>query len=142
MVQTIWLESALAQGMAGADTNADHFAAYRLDRHGNPTGDPRRFPYDLSGTADHRDAQIRHALTQLLYWTKQAGVNAIGMENPDFAAEKTREKHGRKKRFRQLVSGMGVVTLSAVSSADDASGRARARSNPPFMPWRTGRWCR
>ncbi|WP_406418808.1 hypothetical protein [Streptomyces sp. NBC_00842] len=38
------------------DTNADHFAAYLLDRHGDPVGDPHRFPYDLSGSAGHRDA--------------------------------------------------------------------------------------
>ncbi|MFB6679844.1 hypothetical protein ACFCWG_47195, partial [Streptomyces sp. NPDC056390] len=95
------------------DTNADHFAAYRLDRHGNPVGDPRRFPYDLSGTADHRDAQIRHALTRLLHWTKQSGAQAIGIENLDFAAEKTREKHGCKKRFRQLISGIPTGKLKA-----------------------------
>ncbi|MEU6541530.1 IS200/IS605 family accessory protein TnpB-related protein [Streptomyces sp. NPDC047000] len=113
VVQTIPLEAARAEGMVGVDTNADHFAAYRLDRHGNPMGDPRRFHYDLSGTADHRDAQIRHALTQLLYWTKQAGANAVGIENLDFDAEKTREKHGRKKRFRQLISGMPTGRLKA-----------------------------
>ena len=112
-VQTIPLETARARGMVGVDTNADHFAAYRLDRHGNPVGDPRRFPYDLSGTADHRDAQIRHALTRLLHWTKQTGAQAIGIENLGFAAEKTREKHGRKKRFRQLISGMPTGKLKA-----------------------------
>ncbi|MFE5110314.1 IS200/IS605 family accessory protein TnpB-related protein [Streptomyces sp. NPDC056663] len=112
-VQTIPLETARARGLVGVDTNADHFAAYRLDRHGNPVGDPRRFGYDLSGTADHRDAQIRHALTRLLNWTKQTGAQAIGIENLDFSAEKTREKHGRKKRFRQLISGMPTGKLKA-----------------------------
>ncbi|MFF2411412.1 IS200/IS605 family accessory protein TnpB-related protein [Streptomyces sp. NPDC058092] len=113
VVQTMPPATACAKGMVGVDTNADHFAAYRLDRHGNPVGDPRRFPYDLSGTADHRDAQIRHALTRLLHWTKQTGAQAIGIENLDFAAEKTREKHGRKKRFRQLISGMPTGKLKA-----------------------------
>ncbi|WP_329453631.1 IS200/IS605 family accessory protein TnpB-related protein (plasmid) [Streptomyces sp. NBC_01724] len=113
VVQTMPLETARARGMVGVDTNADHFAAYRLDRHGNPVGAPRRFGYDLSGTADHRDAQIRHALTRLLNWTKQTGAQAIGIENLDFAAEKTREKHGRKKRFRQLISGMPTGKLKA-----------------------------
>ncbi|MFF3356770.1 IS200/IS605 family accessory protein TnpB-related protein [Streptomyces sp. NPDC002917] len=112
-VQTMPLETARARGMVGVDTNAGHFAAYRLDRHGNPVGDPRRFGYDLSGTAGHRDAQIRHALTRLLNWTKQTGAQAIGIENLDFAAEKTREKHGRKKRFRQLISGMPTGKLKA-----------------------------
>ncbi|MFF1592898.1 IS200/IS605 family accessory protein TnpB-related protein [Streptomyces sp. NPDC058286] len=113
VVQTIGLESARAAGMIGVDTNADHFAAYRLDRHGNPVGDPHRFFYDLSGTADHRDAQIRHAITRVLHWAKGCGVAAIGIEDLDFTAEKTREKHGRRKRFRQLISGIPTGKLKA-----------------------------
>ncbi|WP_326791886.1 IS200/IS605 family accessory protein TnpB-related protein [Streptomyces sp. NBC_00841] len=113
VVQTMPLETARARGMIGVDTNADHFAAYLLDRHGNPVGDPHRFPYDLSGTAAHRDAQLRHALTRLINWAKQAGVAAIGIEDLDFTAEKTREKHGRRKRFRQLISGMPTGKLQA-----------------------------
>ncbi|MCX4796812.1 IS200/IS605 family accessory protein TnpB-related protein [Streptomyces sp. NBC_01242] len=112
-VKTIPLETARARGMIGVDTNADHFAAYHLDPHGNPIGNPHRFGYDLSGTTTHRDAQIRHALTQLLHWAKQAGVAAIAIEDLDFATEKTREKHGRKKRFRQLISGIPTGKLKA-----------------------------
>jgi len=112
-VRTIPLQTARAGGMVGVDTNADHFAAYRLDACGNPTGDPLRFPYDLSGSADHRDAQIRHAITQLLHWAGDCGVKAIGIENLDFAQDKTREKHGRNKRFRQLISGFPTGDLRA-----------------------------
>ncbi|WP_329450722.1 transposase [Streptomyces sp. NBC_01724] len=113
VIPTIPLETARARGMIGVDTNADHFAAYRLDRHGNPIGGPRRFFYDLSGTADHRDAQIRHALTRLINWAGRVGVAAIGIEDLDFTAEKTREKHGRRKRFRQLISGIPTGKLKA-----------------------------
>ncbi|WP_436847054.1 IS200/IS605 family accessory protein TnpB-related protein [Streptomyces atratus] len=113
VVKTIPLETARARGMIGVDTNADHFAAYHLDRHGNPVGDPHRFPYDLSGTADHRDAQIRHALTRLINWAVRAGIAAIGIEDLDFTPEKTREKHGRKKRFRQLISGIPTGKFKA-----------------------------
>ncbi|MFC9394501.1 IS200/IS605 family accessory protein TnpB-related protein [Streptomyces sp. NPDC057027] len=113
VARTIPLETARAKGMVGVDTNADHFAAYRLDTHGNPVGEPIRFPYDLSGSADHRDAQIRHALTRLLHWAKGCGVAAIAIEDLDFTAEKTREKHGRRKRFRQLISGMPTGKLKA-----------------------------
>ncbi|WKX09347.1 transposase [Streptomyces sp. NL15-2K] len=113
VVKTVPLDTARADGMVGVDTNADHFAAYQLDRNGNPTGDPRRFFFDLSGTADHRDAQIRHAISRLLHWTKRCGVKAIGIENLDFTAEKTREKHGHRKRFRQLISGMPTGKLKA-----------------------------
>ncbi|MFB6783088.1 IS200/IS605 family accessory protein TnpB-related protein [Streptomyces sp. NPDC056352] len=112
-VKTVPLETARARGMIGVDTNADHFAAYRLDRHGNPVGGPHRFGYDLSGSAGHRDAQIRHALTRLINWAKSVGVAAIGIEDLDFAPEKTREKHGRRKRFRQLVSGIPTGKLKA-----------------------------
>lgn len=99
--------------MIGVDTNTDHFAAYRLDVHGNPMGEPSRFFYDLSGTANHRDAQIRHAITQVLHWAKQVDVAAIAIEDLDFTAEKTREKHGRKRRFRQLISGIPTGKLKA-----------------------------
>ncbi|WP_406468980.1 IS200/IS605 family accessory protein TnpB-related protein [Streptomyces sp. NBC_01594] len=113
LVQTIPLETARARGMIGVDTNADHFAAYRLDRHGNPVGEPHRFGYDLSGSAGHRDAQIRHALTRLINWARRVGVAAIGIEDLDFTPEKTREKHGRRKRFRQLISGIPTGKLKA-----------------------------
>ncbi|MFE4920386.1 IS200/IS605 family accessory protein TnpB-related protein [Streptomyces sp. NPDC056661] len=112
-IQTIPLETARARGMIGVDTNADHFAAYHLDQHGNPVGDPHRFGYDLSGTTTHRDAQIRHALTRLINWAVRVGVGAIGIEDLDFTAEKTREKHGGRKRFRQLISGMPTGKLKA-----------------------------
>jgi hypothetical protein len=65
---------ARANGMIGVDTNADHFAAYLLDRYGNPAEDPQRFSYGLSGSADHRDAQIRHSITRLLHWAKPDGT--------------------------------------------------------------------
>lgn len=113
VVDMIPRAAARAQGVVGVDTNADHFAAYRLDAHGNPVGEPKRFLYALSGTAGHRDAQIRHALTRLLHWTKSVGVKAIAIEDLDFTAEKTREKHGCRKRFRQLISGIPTGKLKA-----------------------------
>jgi IS605 OrfB family transposase len=92
--------------------NADHLAAWRLDEQGNPVGEPRRFDYQLTGTAGHRDAQVRHALIRLLHWTARHGL-ALAIEDLDFAAEKTREKHGRRKRFRKLISGMPTARLRA-----------------------------
>ncbi|MFJ8623535.1 IS200/IS605 family accessory protein TnpB-related protein [Kitasatospora sp. NPDC093550] len=107
------LDTLRARGVIGVDMNADHLAAWRLDEHGNPVGQPRRFDYDLTGTATHRDAQLRHALTRLLHWARATGVQAIGIEDLDFTDSKTREKHGRKKRFRQLVSGIPTGKLRA-----------------------------
>ncbi|TVZ95109.1 hypothetical protein FB157_104214 [Streptomyces sp. BK340] len=63
-VQTVPLAAARANGLVGVDTNADHLAAWRLDEHGNPVGEPRRCGYDLTGTAQHRDAQARHCASR------------------------------------------------------------------------------
>ncbi|WP_284579601.1 transposase [Streptomyces sp. 2P-4] len=142
VVKTVPLDTARAHGMVGVDTNADHFAAYRLDRHGNPVGDPRRFHYDLTGTAGHRDAQVRHAITRLLHWTKRCGATAIGLENLDFTAEKTREKHGRRKRFRQLISGIPTGKLKArlVSMAAE-QGLAIVAVDPAYTSmWGDQHW--
>lgn len=53
---------------------------------------------------------MRHALVRLLHWAQRHRL-AIAIEDLDFQAEKTREKHGRRKRFRRLVSGMPVSRL-------------------------------
>ncbi|MGW1620455.1 IS200/IS605 family accessory protein TnpB-related protein [Streptomyces sp. NPDC002172] len=111
-VQTLPLDASRARGVVGVDTNADHLAAWRLDLHGNPVGEPLRFAYDLTGTAGHRDAQVRHALIRLLHWAHRHGL-AIAIEDLDFHGEKTREKHGRRKRFRKLISGMPVARMRA-----------------------------
>ncbi|WP_344454904.1 IS200/IS605 family accessory protein TnpB-related protein [Actinocorallia aurantiaca] len=110
-VRILPLEAARAAGMVAVDTNADHLAAWRLDVHGNPIGRPERFDYDLSGASEHRDAQLRHALTRLLHWTCRTGAKAIAVEDLDFAEAKTREKHGRNRRFRQLISGIPTSRL-------------------------------
>ncbi|MFI9843220.1 IS200/IS605 family accessory protein TnpB-related protein, partial [Nonomuraea sp. NPDC051941] len=131
------MAAALAHGVIGVDTNADHLAAWRLDAHGNPIGNPRRFAYDLSGSADHRDAQVRHALTQLLHWARTCGVNAIAIEDLDFRTEKTREKHGRRKRFRKLISDMLTSKLRArLTSMADQTGIAIIAADPAY----TSRW--
>ncbi len=134
-VKTIPIEAALAHGVIGVDTNADHFAAYELDVHGNPVGDPHRFSYDLTGTAGHRDAQIRHALTRLLHWARQRGVNAIAIENLDFAAEKTREKHGRRKRFRQPGPRTRSVRAGRGANAEDQNAQHRSGRSTEHGSW-------
>ncbi|MEU3932794.1 IS200/IS605 family accessory protein TnpB-related protein [Streptomyces sp. NPDC029044] len=111
-VKTVPLATARTRGLVGVDTNADHLAAWRLDPHGNPVGQPLRFDYDLSGTAAHRDAQLRHALIRLLHFARRHGL-AIAVEDLAFTAEKTREKHGRRKGFRKLISGMPTARLRA-----------------------------
>ncbi len=134
--------AALAHGVIGVDMNADHLAAWRLDTHGNPIGQPRRFPFDLSGTAEHRDAQVRHALTRLLHWARACGVKAIAVEDLDFTADKTREKHGRKRRFRQLISGMPTGRLRArLTSMTDQTGIAVIAVDPAYTSkWGAQHW--
>ncbi|MEU6138968.1 IS200/IS605 family accessory protein TnpB-related protein [Streptomyces sp. NPDC047081] len=107
------LEAALSRGVVAVDMNDDHLAAWHLDVHGNPVGEPRRFFYDLSGGASHRDAQIRHALTRLLHHTRRTGVAAIALENLDFTESTSRERHGRNKRFRRLVCRFPTARLKA-----------------------------
>ncbi len=135
--QTIPMQAALAHGVIGVDMNDDHLAAWHLDRHGNPVGEPRRFHYDLSGTADHRDAQIRHTLTRLLHWARDRGATAIAIENLDFAQEKTREKHGRRTQFRRLLSRFPTARLRArLVSMATAHGVAVIAVDPAY----TSRW--
>ncbi|MFE6802780.1 IS200/IS605 family accessory protein TnpB-related protein [Streptomyces sp. NPDC057681] len=112
-VPVLPLKAALARGVVGVDMNDDHLAAWHLDTHGNPVGEPRRFFYDLSGTAAHRDAQIRHALTRLLHHARRCGAAAIAIEDLDFTDGKSREKHGRNKRFRRLISRFPTAKLKA-----------------------------
>ncbi len=134
--QVPW-EAALAHGVIGVDANADHLAAWRLDTHGNPTGNPRRFEFDLSGNSQHRDAQVRHALSRLLRWATTHGVRAIAVEDLDFAREKTREKHGRRKKFRRLISGFPTARLrSRLTSMAHSLGVAVIAVDPAY----TSRW--
>ncbi|WP_235989620.1 transposase, partial [Streptomyces ureilyticus] len=107
------LDAALARGVVGVDMNDDHLAAWHLDVHGNPVGEPQRFFYDLSGSAEHRDAQIRHALSRLLHYTQRCGAAAIAIEDLNFTDGTSREKHGRNKGFRRLLSRFPTARLKA-----------------------------
>ncbi|WP_181803622.1 IS200/IS605 family accessory protein TnpB-related protein [Streptomyces shenzhenensis] len=111
-VRTVPMAQARAGGLTAVDMNADHLAAWRLDVHGNPIGDPRRFDFELTGTNQDRDAQIRHALIRLLHFAERHGLT-IAIEDLDFQQEKTREKNGGRKRFRKLISSMPVARLRA-----------------------------
>jgi IS605 OrfB family transposase len=131
------LAAALAAGCVGVDTNDGHLAAWRLDACGNPVGAPRRFGYDLSGTAAHRDAQIRHALTRLLHWARRCGAAALVVEDLDFTTSKTREKHGRNRRFRQVISRFPTGRLRArLTSMAAETGVAIVAADPAY----TSRW--
>ncbi|MER6149490.1 IS200/IS605 family accessory protein TnpB-related protein [Streptomyces hirsutus] len=142
VLQPVPLAAVLAGGVIGVDMHADHLAAWRLDVHGNPTGSPRRFSYDLTGTAGHRDAQLRHALTRLLHWARTCGVRAIAVEDLDFTTERTREKHGRNRRFRRLISGLPTGRLRArLVSMADAMGLTVIAVDPAYTSkWGAQHW--
>ncbi|MCY0936731.1 transposase [Streptomyces sp. H34-S4] len=136
------LEKLQSGEIIGVDMNADHLAAWHLDTHGNPVGEPRRFDYNLTGTAGHRDAQLRHALTRLLHWAGATGVRAIAVEDLDFTDSKTREKHGRKRRFRQLMSGIPTGKLKArlLSMSTEAGIRVIAVDPAYTSMWGGQHW--
>lgn len=116
----------------GVDLNADHLAAWIVDEHGNPTGAPRSIPFDLTGPASRRDAQIRHAISRLLHWACRMGADTIAVEDLNFDDARTvgRETMGRGrhgKQFRRTVAGIrnrlagmthrAVINLIAVNPA-------------------------
>ncbi|MFE1298787.1 IS200/IS605 family accessory protein TnpB-related protein [Streptomyces sp. NPDC058731] len=136
------LRAVLARGVLAVDMNDDHLAAWHLDAHGNPVGAPRRYVYDLSGGASHRDAQIRHALTRLLHHARRCGVGAVAIEDLDFADGTSREQHGRSKQFRRLVSRFPTAGLRGrlVSMAADR-GFAIVAVDPAYTSqWGARHW--
>ncbi|WP_459960533.1 hypothetical protein, partial [Mycobacterium avium] len=92
--------------VVGVDLNDGHLALRRLDTHGNPVGAPSRINIDATGPSARRDAQVRHAITQLLRYTRRYGISTIAVEDLNFADARTtgRETMGRGargKRFRK-----------------------------------------
>jgi IS605 OrfB family transposase len=94
------------------DLNADHLALSRLNPDGNPVGAPVHIPLELKGLpAGARDARIRQAITHVLEHAQRFGAVAVVVEELGFEQEKTREKHGRKKTFRALISGFPTLAF-------------------------------
>jgi IS605 OrfB family transposase len=102
--------------VVGVDLNDGHLALRRLDEHGNPVGRPERIDVDLSGSSARRDAQVRHAITRLIRYTRRHGVDTIAVEDLDFADARTtgRETMGRGqrgRRFRKSVAGIPTAVF-------------------------------
>jgi hypothetical protein len=99
------LRQARFGGLVGVDLNADHLAAARLDAAGNPIGRPVRIPLELDGlSTTMRDARLRAAITALLAFARATGARAVAVEELGFTGDTSREKHGRNRRFRRLLS--------------------------------------
>ncbi|MFG6191479.1 hypothetical protein [Nonomuraea sp. JJY05] len=69
-------------------------------------------------------------------------MKAVAIEDLDFQGEKTREKHGRRKQFRQLISSLPTARLRArLISMAGAAGIAIVAVDPAYTSkWGTQRW--
>jgi IS605 OrfB family transposase len=104
-------EVCAAGPVVGVDLNEGHLAVRHLDAHGNPVGTPARIEFGLTGSTARRDAQVRHAITRLIRYTRRHHVAAIAVEDLNFADARAagRETMGRGKRgkrFRKTVAGI------------------------------------
>lgn len=114
-VEPLTLQQARLGGLLAVDLNADHLAVALLDQDGNPKGQPHRIELDLKDEtgrklpASLRDARLRDAISQVLRLAQAAGVRTVAIEDLGFTGETTREKHGRKKQFRKMLSGFPTL---------------------------------
>jgi hypothetical protein len=102
--------------VVGVDLNDGHLAVRRLDAHGNPVGQPHRIDIDLTGPSTRRDAQVRQAITCLIHYTRRYGLDAIAVEDLDFADARTMGREtmgggGQGKRFRKTVAGLPTAAF-------------------------------
>lgn len=133
--------------IVGVDLNDGHRAVRRLDEHGNPVGRPHRIDIDLTGSSTRRDAQVRHAITCLIHYTRRHCVTAIAVEDLDFAEARTtgRETMGRGrrgKRFRKTVAGIPTTVFRNRLSAQAQRHRIRLYAvNPAYSSvWGDQHW--
>ena len=105
----------LSGGVLGVDLNADHLAAWVLERDGNPRSRPGTLPLAQEGLpASTRDGRLRAAISALIGLARGAGVGAIAVENLDFQAARQsgRETMGRGRRgrvWRRKVAGLSTA---------------------------------
>jgi hypothetical protein len=124
--------------VVGVDLNDGHLAVRRLDTHGNPTGAADRIDIDLTGSASRRDAQVRHAITELLHYTRRHHITAIAVEDLDFAdarmtGRETMGRGARGKRFRRTVSGIPTAVFrNRLTGMAAAAGAELFAVNPAY----------
>jgi IS605 OrfB family transposase len=135
--------------VVGVDLNDGHLAVRRLDPRGNPAGRPERIEFDLAGGAARRDAHVRHAITRLIHYTKQHHIDAIAVEDLDFADARAvgRETMGRGwrgRRFRRTVAGIPTsVFRRQLTAQAHRHGIALWAVNPAYTSaWGDQHWRR
>jgi IS605 OrfB family transposase len=124
--------------VVGVDLNDGHLALRRLDAHGNPVGAAKRIDIDLSGSSARRDAQVRHAITRLIHYTRRHRIDTIVVEDLDFADARTvgRETMGRGRRgrrFRRTVAGIPTAVFrNRLAAQAAAAGITLFAVNPAY----------
>jgi hypothetical protein len=133
--------------VVGVDLNDGHLALRRLDTHGNPVGAPKRIDLDLTGSSARRDAQVRHAITNLIHYTRRHGIDTLAVEDLDFADARTtgRETMGRGqrgKRFRKTVAGIPTAVFRhRLSDQTSRHGMRLLAVNPAYSSaWGDQHW--
>lgn len=135
--------------LLGVDLNDGHLAVRRLDAHGNPVGAAERIDIDMTGSTSRRDAQVRHAITKLIHYTRRHHITAIAVEDLDFADARAigREALGRGargKRFRRTVSGIPTAVFRhRLAGMCHAAGVELLAVNPAYSSiWGAQHWQR
>jgi hypothetical protein len=104
--------------VVGVDLNDGHLAVRRLEAHGNPVGAPHRIEFELMGSSTRRDARVRHAITRLIHYCLRHGIEAIAVEDLNFAdardtGRETMGRGQRGRRFRKTVAGIPTAVFRA-----------------------------
>lgn len=133
--------------VVGVDLNDGHIAARRLDEYGNPVGAARRINFDLRGSTGRRDAQVRHAITQLLRYTGRHGITTIAVEDLNFAdaratGRETMGRGARGSRFRKTVVGLPTAVFrNRLAGMAPAAGIELWAVNPAYSSiWGGQHW--
>jgi len=133
--------------VVGVDLNEGHLALRRLDEHGNPVGHPWPIDIDLTGSSARRDAQVRHAVTRLIHYTRRHGIAIIAAEDLDFAdarqvGRETMGRGRRAKRFRKTVAGLPTAVFrNRLTAQTSRCGIRLLALNPAYTSaWGEQHW--
>ena len=133
--------------VVGVDLNDGHLAVRRLDAHGNPVGRPERIDIDLAGPAACRDAQVRHAITQLIHYALRHDITTVAVEDLDFAdarsvGRETMGRGSRGKRWRNTVAGIPTAVFrNRLSAQTHRHGIGLYAVNPAYTSaWGDHHW--
>jgi len=140
-------EARAAGPVIGVDLNDGHLAVRRLDDCGNPAGAPVRINFTLDGTAGRNDAQVRHAVTNLIHYARRHAVTTIAVEDLDFtdardAGRETMGRGQRGKRFRRTVVGISTAVFRSRLAGQAANnGITLIAVNPAYTSiWGDQHW--